>query len=429
MNAPAAAPPGLAARRAALDLLGEVLDRGRMLEAPVAGASAAERAEARGLADLVLRRMGQIDAVLAALVPRPPQSPVDHILRLMAAELLFAGTPPHAAVDLGVRLVKLSRGAERFAGLVNAVGRKLAQAGAAALAGQDAARLNTPAWLWRALVADWGADAARAIAEVHAQPAPHDLTLRNPADAAALAAELGGRVLPTGGVRLAGRPQLTALPGYASGAWWVQDAAASLPARLVPRPGGARVLDVCAAPGGKTLQLAAAGAQVRAVDVSERRLARLGENLARTGLAAEMTQADALIWAPEARYDAILLDAPCSATGTVRRHPDLPHRTAPGDLASLRALQARLLDRVWDWCAPGGVVVYCVCSLLRDEGEDQVAAFLARTPGARLAPVQAGDEGIPPECVAADGSLRTRPDTWADRGGLDGFYAARVTAR
>lgn len=417
--------PGLAARRAALRLLSGVLTRGVMLDEQ--GASGPERAEARGLADLTLRRLGQIDDALARFVLRPPQDPGRQILRLMAAELLFAGTAPHAAVDLAVRLAQGGRSTARLAGLVNAVGRRLADGGAAIVAEQDAPTLAMPSWLADAIADDWGTEAARAIARAHLTAAPHDLTPAIPGDAAALAHELGARLLPTGTVRLADRPQLSALPGYAAGVWWVQDAAAAIAAQLVPAPAGKRVLDLCAAPGGKTMQLAAAGARVTALDISETRTERLRENLTRTGLAVETVTADALAWAPEAPFDAVLIDAPCTATGTIRRHPDLPHRTDGSALPALTALQARLLDRAFSWLAPGGALVFCTCSLLLAEGEAQADAFLARTPTAALDPIT-DDDAIPPEFVA-DGRLRTRPDQWAELGGVDGFFAARFVRR
>jgi len=419
--------PGLTARAGALHLVAAVLDGGGMLDEAGLAGDPAERAQAHGLAGLVLRRLGQIDDALGRFVRRRPKPPVSHILRLMAAELLFAGTAPHAAVDLAVRLVKREPGAAKFAGMANAVGHRLAEAGAGIVAGQDAAALDMPRWLGRRLAADWGKVAARAIAAAHLAPAPHDLTLRDPAQAAALAAALGAEPLPTGSLRLPGRPQISALPGFAAGDWWAQDAAAALPARLIPELGAKRVLDLCAAPGGKTLQLAAAGAQVTALDLLDHRMARLTENLARTGLAAETAVADALHWSPAQPFDAVLIDAPCSATGTIRRHPDLPHRFgARGiDLAPLTALQAHLLDRAAGWVAPGGLLVFCTCSLLRAEGEDQAQAFLARTSGFDRVPVQAGEAGVPPEFLTPEGDLRTRPDHWPARGGLDGFFAAR----
>lgn len=419
--------PGLAARRAALTAISSVLDRGRMLDDARMGGTGPERAEAHGLADLTLRRLGQIDALLDAFVERRPRPPVPHILRLMAAELLFAGRPAHAVVDLGVRLAK-GAGAARLGGLVNAVGRRIAAEGPALVAAQDAAALNLAPWLGERLTADWGAETARAIAAAHLSPAPHDLTLRAPGDAEAFAAELSetvpAEILPTGSVRLSGRPQLSALPGYEAGAWWAQDAAAALPAAMIDGAGiaarGARVLDLCAAPGGKTMQLAAMGHRVTALDVSADRLARLSENLARTGLEADLVAADATRWEPGGRapFDAILLDAPCSATGTIRRHPDLQHRFDAGEIAALTALQDRLLDAAWGWLRPGGTLVFCTCSLLKAEGEERAAAFLARTPDAAL---------LPWEGAFADGAgrMRSRPDMWAERGGVDGFFAAR----
>ncbi len=416
---PAEPVPGLAARQGAVQLLSAVLDRGRIPDDARLPGSGPERAEAQALADLAFRRLGEIDAGRARLVPRPPRPPVRHVLRVMAAELAFGRGAAHAAVDLAVRQVKAGPSA-RLAGLVNAVGRRLAGGAIAPLEGAEAARANTPAWLAARLEADWGARATSIMA-AHLAPAPTDLTLRAEADAAPLAAELreafGAERLPTGGLRLAARPQISALPGFGAGAWWVQDAAASLPARLLGPRAGERALDLCAAPGGKTLQLAAAGARVTALDISEARLGRLRDNLARTGLAAELVAADALDWAPEAPFDAILIDAPCSATGTIRRHPDLPHRFDPRTLPDLVALQARLLERAWGWLAPGGRLVFATCSLLREEGETQADRFAAGA-GAAAEPL-ASD--LP---FAAGGRIRTLPDDWPERGGLDGFFAA-----
>ncbi len=411
--------PGLAARQGAVRLLSAVLDRGRMPDESRLPGGPAERAEARALADLALRRLGEIDTLLAERVPRPPRAPVDHILRVMAAELVFGQGAAHAAVDLAVRQAKGGPGA-KLAGLVNAVGRRLAAERPEEA--PDAPWRNTPEWLWHRLAQDWGAERAQAMAAAHLRPAPLDLTLRDPADAEALAAELGAAVLPTGGLRLQTRPQISALPGFRQGAWWVQDAAASLPARMIGEAESRRVLDLCAAPGGKTLQLAAAGARVTALDISEARLARLRENLARTGLAAEIVEADALAWTPPAPFDAILLDAPCSATGTIRRHPDLPRRFEPKSLAELTALQSALLARAWEWLAPGGVLVYATCSLLKAEGEAQAAAFAKA--GAERLPL-GPEDGPAAAFAAAAGDLRTAPDLWPEAGGLDGFFAAR----
>ncbi len=415
--------PGLAARRAAHRALAEVLDRGAMLSEAGDQLSPAIRAEARGLADTVLRRLGQIDAVIGRFVERRPPPPAHHALRLLTAEVLFAGTPSHAAVDLAVHLVRESPKGARLTGLTNAVGRRIAREGPEIAADQDAAALNTPRWLAERFRRDWGKSAARRIAQAHLTPAPHDLTVRTAADTRVLARELGATILPTDTLRLSGRPQLSALPGYASGAWWVQDAAAALPARLIPIHQSQRVLDVCAAPGGKTLQLAASGMQVTALDISTRRMALLDENLARTDLSAGTITADALNWTPDTPFDAILLDAPCSASGTLRRHPDLAHRLTGAQLETLLELQVRLLDRAFEWLRPGGTLVYAVCSLFKAEGEDQCDAFLARTAKAEL---ETAPTTLPPEFIDAAGRLRTRPDMWAEQGGLDGFFAARI---
>lgn len=419
------APAGLTARRAALSLLDSVLLNGAMLDDARGNGTGAEKAEARGLADLTLRRLGQIDDVLSRFVDRAPAGTGQQILRLMAAELLFAGTAPHAAVDLGVRLTRASKGTGRLAGLVNAVGRRVSEQGPGIVAQQDEAALGMPKWLAKALSKDWGPAVQRAIAAAHLAPAPHDLTLKVEGDTAPLAAETGGAILPTGSLRLPGRPQISALPGFETGAWWVQDAAAALPVRLLGGVDGRRALDLCAAPGGKTMQLAAGGANVTAVDITPERMERLHQNLTRTGLTAETVVADALTWQPEGAFDAIVVDAPCSATGTIRRHPDLAQRTDGKGLDKLMAMQAELMDRAFGWLSPDGVMVYCTCSLLRAEGEGQLRRFLERTPGARLDPIGEADP-IPPEFVTKAGALRTRPDLWAEHGGLDGFFAARI---
>ncbi len=416
--------PGLSARQAALRRLDAVLLDGEMLEDGAGTGTGAERAEARGLADLTLRRLGQIDDALNHFVQRPPKGTGRQILRLMAAELLFGGTPPHAAVDLGVRMTQTGKGAAKLSGLVNAVGRRIAEQGAEIIAAQDAARLNTPAWLSKRLMSDWGAETANAIAEAHLALPSHDLTVSNPADAAALAAETGAKILPTGSLRLPDRPQISALPGYEQGAWWVQDAAAAIPASLLPEPKGQRVLDLCAAPGGKTMQLAAAGAQVTAVDSSERRMERLGENLKRTNLEAVCDVSDALDFRSEAPFNAVLLDAPCSASGTIRRHPDLPHRTDGRGLSKLADLQTRLLDHAANLVAGGGCLIFCTCSIFKPEGEAQAAAFLSRHANFKTHPVTKA-EGVPQAFLTDEGWVRTRPDLWPEHGGLDGFFIAR----
>lgn len=416
--------PGHAARAAAAALVAGVLDGGRTLSDQTAaaqgvGLSGPERARALGLASAVLRHLGRIDAVLAPHLRKPPAPPARHALRLAAAELHLDGVPPHAAVDGAVRLVRANPKARHLSGLVNAVARRVAESREAWEAAPEA---GLPAWLDGAARAAWGDAATEAIRAAHLLPAPLDLTLRDPATAGRWAPALAAETLPTGGLRRAAGGQVSALPGFAEGAWWVQDAAAALPARLLGDVGGLHVLDLCAAPGGKTLQLAAAGAEVTALDVSRPRLARLEENLARTRLTARVVAADALRWEPERGFDAILLDAPCSASGTIRRHPDLPHLTR--DLAPLLAQQTTLLARAWDWLVPGGRLVYATCSLLLAEGEAQVAAFCAARSEAERLAADAAALGIEPDWIDPSGALRLRPDFWPERGGIDGFYAA-----
>ena len=416
---------GYAARASALAQLQSVLDDGRQLEERAGEGDAAARAQARTLADLTLRRLNQIDDLLARFMDRPAKSAGQHILRLMAAELVFNKTSPHAAVDIAVRLAKSNPSTRRLSGLINAVGRRLAEQGAHIAENQNAAEMAMPDWLKERVVEDWGVETAHAIAAAHLEPAPHDLTLKNPADAEVLAQELRGTILPTRSLRLADRPQISALPGYSEGAWWVQDAAAAVPARLIRARPGMRVLDLCAAPGGKTMQLAATGADVSALDISQRRMKRMAQNMGRTGLAAEILVADALKWKPHAPFDAILLDAPCSATGTIRRHPDLPHRGEHIDFDALLELQRNLLERSLRWLNPGGTLIYCTCSLFRAEGEDQIEHVLQADDQVRTDPITQAD-GVPAEMITEQGFFRSGPHHWRDLGGIDGFFAARL---
>jgi 16S rRNA (cytosine967-C5)-methyltransferase len=310
--------------------------------------------------------------------------------------------------------VRRGKRTAHLAGLVNAVLRALPEAGL--FDGMPPQRM--PRWLRQPLVHNHGREIVAAIEAVQAAEPVLDLTVRPGFPAPE------GTLLPTGSLRLTSGGQVSALPGYAEGGWWVQDAAAALPARLVQARQGERVLDLCAAPGGKTLQLAAAGATMTALDISPARMARVAANLQRTGLAAEQVVADALDWTPEGPFDAILLDAPCSATGTIRRHPDLPFVKDGSELAGLVALQARLLDRALGWLKPGGRLVFATCSLLPEEGEGQLAGALARHAGLVAEPVDL--PGVEPGWWTPDGGLRLRPDFWADRGGMDGFFAMRL---
>ncbi|MBL4929626.1 RsmB/NOP family class I SAM-dependent RNA methyltransferase [Fuscibacter oryzae] len=400
-------------RAATVAVLDGVLGDGAMLaqmtgeEGPLAALSGPERARAQRLALAVLRSVEPIDRMLGQFMRKAPPLTTLNILRLAAVELA-GGAAPHGVVNACVGLARAGKKTQHQAGLINAVLRQVA---AGPLPGPVQ---KMPRWLRQPLVHAWGREAVAAIEAVQAAPPPVDLTLR-----AGFAAP-EGLALPTGSLRLAEAGQVSALPGYAEGGWWVQDAAAALAVPLLGDVAGLRVLDLCAAPGGKTLQLAAAGAKVVALDISEARLARLRENLARTGLVAQVVVADGLEWAPDAPFDAILLDAPCSATGTIRRHPDLPFVKDGSEVAGLVDLQARLLDRALGWLKPGGRLVYVTCSLLPEEGEGQLVSALARHPGLRLR--QPDLAGIEPGWVTAEGGLRLRPDYWADRGGMDGFF-------
>ena len=414
--------PGFSARAAAAALVSGVLDGGRTLadQAEDLGhLTPSERARAQTLATDMLRHLGRIDAVIAPHLRKLPPAPVRHALRLATAEIHLHGVPAHAAVDGAVRLARAHPKGRHLAGLVNAVARRVSEAPEA---WAEAPEGGLPDWIGRPVAAAWGAGAAASVARAHHVAPPLDLSLRDPGSAADWAEALGAEILPTGSLRRPAGAQVSTLPGFEAGAWWVQDAGAALPARLLGPVAGMRALDLCAAPGGKTLQLAAAGAEVTAVDMSRPRLKRLEANLARCRLGARVVAADALRWEPEAEVGAILLDAPCSASGTIRRHPDLPHLTR--DLAGLTQLQGKLLARAWDWLAPGGRLVYAVCSILPAEGEKQAAIFAAARPDALRVPVDAAALGAPAEWVDAAGALRLRPDYWGARGGIDGFYAA-----
>lgn len=427
-TAPRRPAPALDARRAALRCLQAVLDHGQALDEPFEQATQRldprDRAFTRLLVATTLRRLGQIDAVLKQFLQKPlakRHAAVRHVLRLAAAQVLVLETPPHAAADTSVELTK-SLKAPGLTGLVNAVTRRLAREGAAALAATDI-RLNTPRWLWQSWVDTYGEATARRIAEAHLHEAPLDITLKD-GDAAAWAERLEAEALPTGSLRRRGGTVST-LPGYDAGAWWVQDVAATLPTRLLGDVAGQTVADLCAAPGGKTAQLAAAGARVVAVDRSADRLGRLHENMARLALAdrVQVVTADATTWRPETPVDAVLLDAPCTATGTIRRHPEALRLKKADDTVALTALQDALLRNAVEMLKPGGLLVYCVCSLQPEEGAARLEA--ARAAGLPLAvePVEAAPLGLPAECVTADGALRTLP---FHMGGMDGFFAVRL---
>jgi 16S rRNA (cytosine967-C5)-methyltransferase len=431
---------GLPARRAAVELLSAVIDKKQPLDEILSRSIATgwmldlpqrDRALTRAIVATALRRRGQIDHVLGSFLERgmPEKGGTLYpILLSAAAQLIFLKTPPHAAIDLAVRLAQYDSRAKRYAKLVNAVLRRVAIDGEAIAAGLDAARVNTPDWLWSRWVAHYGEESAHAIAAVNLIEPPLDLTVKT--DAEGWADRLSGRVLPTESVRLLPKGRIEAFPGYDEGAWWVQDVAASLPARLLGNVAGLRVADLCAVPGGKTAQLAQMGAAVVAVDNSEARLRTLSANLARLGLEVTPIVADATKWAPDERFDAVLLDAPCSSTGTIRRHPDIPYLKSPKDIEVMAGLQARLLDNAARLLKPGGSLVYSTCSLEPEEGEAQIAHLLVRNEELRL------DEIAPDEVfgqtawIPSGVALRTLPyqldlgtSEWS---GMDGFFAARL---
>jgi 16S rRNA (cytosine967-C5)-methyltransferase len=413
---------GTTARSAALTLLGAVLDEGAQLtqaldadDGPLAPLSPSDRARAQRLVTTTLRHIEQADSVLKPYLRKSPPDYVRNALRLAVVELAVDGGAAHGVVNAMVDIVRHGNRTGHMSGLVNAVLRKVA-----ALP-DPFAKLppqRMPQWLRQPLVHRWGREVVAAIEAVQARTPPLDLTLK-----ADFAVD-GAVALPNGSLRLMGPVQVSTLPGFDSGEWWVQDAAATMAARLLDAQKGEAVLDLCAAPGGKTLQMAATGASVTALDISTPRLARLHENLARTGLAARIIATDALHWQPDAPFDAVLLDAPCSATGTLRRHPDLPFVKDGSDLPQLIALQTALIDRALGFLKPGGRLVFCTCSLLEEEGEAQLAATLTRHPD--LLVERPDLQGIDPGWVTGQGGLRLRPDYWADLGGMDGFFMARL---
>ena len=430
--------PGLAARKIAADILDGVLRRRIALDEQLSGkgahiglATLAERDRAlmRRLVATVLRRLGTLRHVLGEFLDKgfPADAPrTETVLLIGAAQILWLDVPDHAAVDLAVRLVQADRRASRYAGLVNAVLRRVAQNRDPILLAPSAER-DTPEWLLKRWTRAYGADTARAIAEANGHEPALDVTVKHGPEH--WAERLRGRVMPTGTVRTLAQGAVSMLPGFTEGEWWVQDAAASLPARLLGDVRGLRVADLCAAPGGKTAQLAQASAIVTAIERSPARISRLRENLARLKLDVEIAAADALEWRG-GPFDAVLLDAPCSSTGTIRRHPDVPWLKAEADVGVLTGLQAKLLDRSADLLKPGGTLIYCVCSLEPEEGEAQIESLIARNPALERRLITADEVFGHRELVTPTGDLRTLPlhlpDPDARWGGLDGFFAARL---
>ncbi len=386
-----------------------------------------DRAFARAIAATTLRRLGQIDALLEARLQKalPSQAhKIRTLFRCSIAELAFLGTPAHATISTAVALADTFEKGYHYKGLLNAILRRIAEDEGASAAAQDAGKLNTPEWLWDRWGATFGEEGARAIAEAQLDEPPLDISVKG--DPADWAKDLDAEALPTGTLRRAAGGRIEDLPGFKSGAIWVQDAAAAIPAKLLGDVSGQRVFDLCAAPGGKTMQLAAAGAEVTALDKSAKRLARLSKNLKRTELTAQLVNGDAATWTPKAPAPFVLLDAPCSATGTARRHPDVLRLKKPEDISSLTETQTALLDAATKLVAPGGTLVYCVCSLEREEGPEQIEAFLTRHSEFSRGPIGAHELGGLLELLTPEGDLRTLPSHLAGKGGLDGFYAARL---
>jgi 16S rRNA (cytosine967-C5)-methyltransferase len=425
---------GLAARSYAQSVLKDVLGRRRSLDVvleahpPPSSLSSRDLGFARAIANETLRRMGQTDAVLRAFLAKTPSphraGPTLEILLAGACELLFLGVPGHAAVDAANRLAARDGQAVHFKPLINACLRRIAREGASLVARQDAERLNTPDWLWTRWCTAFGEDTARAIARAHAVPPPLDIALKS-ADLPD-GCKPHGDILPGDMVRVRNSGGVEQLPGYAEGGWWVQDFAAALPLRLLGDVRGKKVMDLCAAPGGKTAWLLAHGAEVVAVERDEARLSRLKSNLDRLGYSAVLVQSDVRDFAPEKRADLALLDAPCSATGTIRRHPELPWIKGEADVNTCADASTELLDAAAETVAPGGLLVFAVCSLEGEECESQTRRFLDRNKKFQREPVLPDEVFGMTELLTPEGDLRTLPCHFADRGGMDGLYAARL---
>jgi 16S rRNA (cytosine967-C5)-methyltransferase len=416
---------GLAARASALILVQSAQDhRGGLEEAmdraPFSDLELRDRALARMMAMTLLRRLGAIDAMLQTKLAKPPPMAVMMLLRLGVVQALFMDTPAFAAVDTTVRLAERDENTRPFKGLINAVLRGLLRERPP----EAEAEANAPGWLFARWRAAFGEAAAQAIATMIVEEPSTDLTLKDPAEAAALSQSIGAVELPGGSLRVGHRGDVTAWPGYVEGRWWVQDAAAAMPARIADLRPDETGIDLCAAPGGKLLQLARTGGAVVGLDRSGPRLRRVRSALERTGLSAEVVQADAGSWSDPRQFNVVLLDAPCSATGTFRRHPDVLWATRPPDIAKLAGVQTRLLDAAAKRVLPGGRLIYCVCSLEPEEGEQQVDAFLKRHADFRLSTITAGEGGAPEASVTEAGWLRILPHHL--EGGMDGFFVARL---
>lgn len=427
---------GLSVRRLASTALCEVLEGKRFLDEVLSTLSGVEDLSSRDRAFLhaiilnSLRHLGEIEAVLGEFLTRPlprKSGVVRWVLIVSTAQLLYMGVAPHAVINLAVRIARQDSHGLHFSGLVNAVLRRVTVDGQAALSKLESPGLNTPSWLWKRWCSAYGSAVAAGIAAAHGSEPGLDLSVAS--DGIGWAERLGGTLLPGGSIRLpAAHAPVEQLPGFSQGGWWVQDAAAAIPARLFTAVQGKSVLDLCAAPGGKTMQLCAAGAKVTAVDHSPQRMERLRENLVRQGFTAQLVLSDASDLSVCSGFDCVLLDAPCSATGTLRRHPELAWIKDVGSIYSLAIAQRKLLLAAARYVRPGGELVYCTCSLEQEEGEEQVSGFLRTHRNFRVNPIMLACEGVEEDMITPQGFLRTLPCMTAGASqGMDGFFAARFT--
>ncbi len=436
---PAPAGEMLSARRSALDLLEAVLSQKQALDHALErddgfkALSSRDKAFCRMITSTTLRRLGQIDDLItrAEKKPRVKNSILQNILRMGVAQILFMNVPNHAAVDTCVRLADAYE-MDKQKGFVNGLLRTITRVGREWQSRQDEARLNTPEWLLKIWIADYGLGEAANIAKANLSEAPLDITIKDEAERNHWSATLKATAMSTGTLRLISGGAVHEMPGFDDGMWWVQDAAAAIPAKLFGADiKGQRVIDLCAAPGGKTMQLAAAGAHVTALDRSAQRLKRLEQNLERLRLGAnvEIIAADAAAWQPQQPVPYILLDAPCSATGTIRRHPDVAHLKTPRDVERLIHVQANILENAFNMLAPGGVLIYCTCSIQKSEGEDQIARLFEAHEDAYKLPITAEELGGFEEAITDHGDLRILPYHQAALGGMDGFFISRITKK
>ncbi len=426
----------LSARQAALEILNAVLGQRQALDHALDSAQgfhalpARDRGFCRMLVSTTLRRLGQIDDLIARAEKKKTPKPVllHNILRMGAAQIMFMDVPDHAAVDTSVRLADAAE-MNKQKGFVNGLLRTLTRSGQEWIARQDEARLNTPEWLLKIWIADYELRPAAEIAKANLVEAPLDITIKNESDRNHWKSTFKATQIGAGTLRTASGGPIHEREGFQDGYWWIQDASAALPASLLGNVEGKTVVDLCAAPGGKTMQLAARGAHVIALDRSAGRVKRLEENLKRVNLEkhVEIVIADAAIWTPKDPIDYILVDAPCSATGTIRRNPDIPHLKTPQDLERLASIQARILQNAYAMLAPGGTLVYCTCSLQKSEGENQILRLFEQHKDAVKMPITAAEIGGLEEPITAHGDLRILPYHQAALGGMDGFFISRLS--